>query len=81
MSASGSTIADDLPPSSNVTGRSSSPQAANAGLRICLRVNSEEDSRALVGGPDAATLSSVGRAVVAHLLQRLRLLGHQPLHF
>jgi S-DNA-T family DNA segregation ATPase FtsK/SpoIIIE len=38
---------------------------ANAGLRICLRVMTPEDSRALVGVPDAARLRRPGQAVVA----------------
>jgi S-DNA-T family DNA segregation ATPase FtsK/SpoIIIE len=38
---------------------------ANAGLRICLRVTSDEDSRAVVGVPDAARLDRPGRAILA----------------
>jgi S-DNA-T family DNA segregation ATPase FtsK/SpoIIIE len=38
---------------------------ANAGMRICLRVTSEEDSRAVVGGREAAALDRAGRAVLA----------------
>jgi DNA segregation ATPase FtsK/SpoIIIE, S-DNA-T family len=38
---------------------------ANAGLRICLRVTSEDDSRAVVGGPDAAALERPGRGILA----------------
>ena len=37
---------------------------ANAGLRICLRVTSDEDSRAVVGVPDAARLRRPGHAVL-----------------
>ncbi|MFC0682502.1 FtsK/SpoIIIE domain-containing protein [Lysobacter korlensis] len=38
---------------------------ANAGLRLCLRVTADEDSRAVVGVPDAARLSRPGRAILA----------------
>jgi S-DNA-T family DNA segregation ATPase FtsK/SpoIIIE len=37
---------------------------ANAGLRICLRVASEDDSRAVVGSRDAAVLERPGRAIL-----------------
>jgi S-DNA-T family DNA segregation ATPase FtsK/SpoIIIE len=37
---------------------------ANAGLRICLRVTSAEDSRAVVGTADAVRLRSPGSAVL-----------------
>ena len=38
---------------------------ANAGLRICLKVTSDEDSRAVVGVADAASLERAGRAIIA----------------